>query len=314
MKVISLADRVILPHLPKGCAVALGNFDGFHYGHRRIVSTAVAKAAEAGTKCAVWTFSELAKAGGTRTPFIATGEEKLDLLASSGADFAVFEDFSAVRDMSADDFIERILLGSLSCSFVVCGFNFRFGRGAAGTPEILKSKLAEHGVETLVLDPVSVNLGGKKVVVSSTAIRSFVADGDMESAAVMLGRPFFIGGIVVNGKHLGRTIGVPTVNQNFTDGQLIPKCGVYASSVSIDSVMYRAVTNVGRRPTVDGSSVNAETHIFSYDGDLYGRRLRVYLYKFLRGEEKYSSVDELSAAIRADSENADRYFNETGIL
>ena len=130
----------------------------------------------------------------------------------------------------------------------------------------------------------------------------------------MLGRPFFIGGIVVNGKHLGRTIGVPTVNQNFTDGQLIPKCGVYASSVSIDSVMYRAVTNVGRRPTVDGSSVNAETHIFSYDGDLYGRRLRVYLYKFLRGEEKYSSVDELSAAIRADSENADRYFNETGIL
>ena len=314
MTVISLADRVVIPRLPEGCAVALGNFDGFHYGHRHIVSTAVAKAAESGTKCAVWTFTELAKTGGVKIPFITSREEKLDLLASSGADYAVLEDFSAVRDMSADDFINRILLGSLSCSFVVCGFNFRFGRGAEGDTGMLKTKLAAHGVETFVLDPVAVTLGGEKVVVSSTAIRAFIAEGDMESAAVMLGRPFFIGGMVVDGKHLGRTIGMPTVNQNFPDGHIIPKCGVYASRVSIDSVMYRAVTNIGSRPTVGGDFINAETHIFSYDGDLYGRNLRVYLCKFLRGEKKFSSVSELADAIRADARNADLFFSETGII
>lgn len=311
MTVYSLPDLNTVASLPAGCVVALGNFDGFHLGHRAIVSEAVALAANLGQKAAVWTFSNLAKTGAAeKTPQLTSMEDKLSLLRDSGADFVVFEEFDAVRSLSPADFANGYLLTELGCSGAVCGFNFRFGARAEGDSDFLAAALSKGGALLRVVDPVRVSIAGEDVLVSSTSIRKFVADGDMEKAEAMLGRPFFIGGTVVDGFRLGRTIGIPTVNQNFPAGHVIPKGGIYASKVTIDGVLYYGVTNIGRRPTVSNTdAVNSETHIFSYDGDLYGRNLQVYICKRLRDEQKFPSLEELVAAIRCDIVKAKEFFS-----
>lgn len=307
MSIISLGDLGEASSLPEGAVLALGNFDGFHLGHRAIVSAAVGIAARTGKACAIWTFSSLAKS--SPVPCLTSQGEKLALFASSGADFAVFEDFASVRDMSCDDFVTDILIGKLRCSAVVCGFNFRFGKAASGDSALLEELMARRGRAAHVVEPVKLELHGEARLVSSTAIRQYLAEGDAESAAAMLGHPFTVSAAVLSGKQLGRVIGYPTVNQRFDGGRIVPKHGIYASKVVIDGEVYYGVTNVGIRPTVEsGAAVNAETHIFGYSGDLYGRTLSVMLMKYLRCEEKFSSVDELRRAIGGDIEASRRYF------
>ncbi len=312
MTIYKLPEGRETSSLPRGCIFALGNFDGFHMGHRQIVSTATAMAAEAGSPSAVWTFAYPARAG-EQVPAITAPEDKLALLAESGADYAIFEDFAAIRDMDAEEFARGYLTGRLGAAGAVCGFNFRFGRGALGDPKLLAQLLTDAGASCRIIGAVSADVSGTATVVSSTAIRACVADGDMSGAAALLGRPFSVTGTVVDGKRLGRTIGVPTINQNFATGCLIPKSGIYASTVTIGKTKYYAVTNIGLRPTMeDGGAVNAETHIMGYEGDLYGRSLKVELHHRIRGEARFPSVGALAEAIRGDIQAAKRYFGLHG--
>ena len=292
--------------LPDGpIALALGNFDGVHEGHRRLLCAArEAARAIPGCLCGAWTFTSLAKAGAD-TPALTTTEEKLRQFAEAGLDFAILVDFSAVRNLSPEQFVREHLIAALHCAAVVCGFNFRFGYRGAGTSSDLSRLLAEANVPLTVIDPVT----HEDTPVSSTRIRAAVEAGDMEEAAALLGRPFSVYFPVRHGKQLGRTIGLPTINQYFAAGHIVPRHGIYACICTVGDTRHMGVANVGVRPSVvsDGH-VNCETHIMDFDGVLYGESIRVEFLTRLRDEMRFDSIDALRQAIEADIRNARAYF------
>ena len=304
MVIYKLPQCHIVEALPKNCALALGNFDGVHKGHQKLFEFA----GEGGCKNVAWTFTSLAKPGVT-VPFLTDMKAKLELFSIYGLDYAVFEDFEAVRSMEYGEFATKYLIDNFAPKRVVCGFNFRFGRGGAGDAEKLRSLLAPLGVEVGIIQPVLYH--GKTV--SSSAIRAAVELGDMEEASMLLGHHFSVNTPVVEGKHLGRTWGFPTINQEFSEGCIVPRRGIYATTAYIDGEKYISVSNVGVRPTVDkeGSRVNCETHIIGYEGELYGREIKVDFHLYLRDEMRFSSAEELTAQIKNDIESAKAFFDDS---
>lgn len=303
MTVVALPDRPL--------SIALGNFDGVHIGHRRLLESA-RQAAAALPRCAsaAWSFTALAKDNAS-VAALTTSEEKLRQFADAGLDYAILEEFENIRNRTAEEFTKEYLLGTLSAAAVVCGFNFRFGRGGAGDAELLSRILARHGIPLTVVEPV---LSGNSVV-SSTRIRAAVAEGDMESAAVLLGRPFSLCFPVLYGQQLGRTIGLPTINQNFPVGHIIPRRGIYACICTVDGSRFAGVANVGVRPSVPGDGhVNCETHILGYSGNLYGKSIRVEFCTRLRDERKFDSLQALQSAIEADIRRTRDYFADKPFL
>lgn len=213
---------------------------------------------------------------------------------------AVEDDFAAVRDLSPQDFFEQVLLARLHAGAVLCGAGHRFGKNAAGDAAVLRALCDRAGVSCTVLP----SLKAEGRVVSSSWIRQCIMAGDMERAARLLGRPFCVTGEVLHGKQLGRKLGAPTVNQALPAGRVSPRYGVYAAFVRVDGVRYAGAANVGLRPTVSGESVNVETHIVDFEGDLYGRVVTVELLRHLRDECRFSSVEELRAQVLRDVERA----------
>lgn len=304
-------ERAVSPLSPesgRGFAVALGSFDGIHAGHVALITRAVSAARERGLCSAVWTFrddaSQLPGKRGTRV--ITTLKEKLGLIASLGVDYALLEDFSRVRDYSPDYFVNQLLRVDCNTKLAVCGFNFRFGKGGLGDCDTLCELM---GSENCIVVPPVYRAGH---LVSSSAIRLLISAGEMEQAAELLTRPFFIDFPVVHGKQLGRTIGIPTINQEFPEGHVIPKNGIYACTVEIADDIFLGVANVGVRPTVDHdyAHINCETHIINYNGWLYGKNIKVSFYKRIRDEIKFPSVDELRAQIKRDIASAIDYFSK----
>ncbi len=285
---------------------ALGIFDGVHLGHARLLSRVAEERDRLRSNgipaaAVVWSLFETTKCVSAITDL----DEKLDLFASLGIDYAVIEHFDDVKGTSPENFVSGTLIDKLKCRCAVCGFNFRFGAGGAGDADTLTRLLKSHGAETAVLPPVIY----KDDVVSSSRIRLLIENGETEEASDLLGRPFSINFPVVRGKQLGRTIGIPTINQNFPDRHIVPLRGIYSSSVEIDGKIFMGVTNVGSRPTFEsGSSVNSETHIIDYDGFLYGKNIKVSFYKRLRDEMRFSSSGELCAQVARDIESTREYF------
>jgi len=231
-------------------------------------------------------------------PHLSTLEDKLLLFKTLGIRFAFIEDFEAIGEISPDAFAKDILQGACRCRHAVCGFNFRFARDAVGTPDVLSSLLSSYG-RTLHIQPAVIANG---LPISATRIRSLLAAGDTVTAAAFLGRPYSFCLPVVHGKELGRTIGVPTINQNPTADMQIPSAGTYASTVTVDSVAYPAVTNIGIRPSIVGDNhvPNAETHIIGYRGWLYDKPVTVSFRQRLRDEIHFPSLDALREQIASD--------------
>ncbi len=304
MTIYKLPEMTVVEKADRPFAVALGNFDGVHIGHSRLLSMVCEITADRGDcASAVWTFVSLPKGGASvLTPL----REKLSAFAKAGVEYAVLAEFDSVRDLSPEDFVRDVLLDKLSAVAVVCGFNFRFGKGAAGTAERLSQLLSPAGVSVTVVEPVTV--GGEPV--SSTRIRRAVSLGEMEEAETLLGRPFFVTLPVVHGQALGRTWGIPTVNQTVPPFLAVPAFGVYASVVLLDGRAFAAVTNIGVRPTVSNEgTVYMETHLLDFDGDLYGEEITVSLSCRLRGEERFPDVESLKHQIALDIEAARAYFS-----
>ena len=284
--------------------LALGNFDGVHLAHKALIAKAADVAKKISARGGIFCFEKppcdfLSPEPPKR---ICTLEQKLELAGKCGAKAAVLGNFPALRDLSPQDFIE-LLKAEANCIAVVCGYNFRFGRGGKGSYIELQKAFGDMAVlvEKMTLE-------GDEI--SSTRIRGLLLEGDVEKANRLLGHPYSVTGKVVRGKQLGRTLGLPTVNQFFSEELLIPKNGIYASSCKIDGVTSRAVSNVGLRPTVEDSDrINCETHIIGYSGDLYGRELRVEFFSRLRPERRFGSVEELQAAINGDVANSNEYFD-----
>lgn len=283
----------------EACAVALGNFDGLHLGHRRVLSLALAGAGR-GLLPAVLTFDARPADG-----LIFSQERKARILGRLGFRRLYLLHFETVRGMGAEEFVGAALAGACRAKLACCGFNFTFGRGGAAGCEDLSRMCAARGIGTAVAPAVIA--GGRPV--SSTRIRGLIAEGRVEEAARLLPCPFGYESAVLPGRRLGRRLGTPTLNQTLPAGFVRPKFGVYVSAVYFGGGAYAGVTNVGVRPTVGGKEALAETWMPRYSGgDLYGETVRVDLLRFLRPEARFAGLPELRGAILRDGEEAAAYF------
>lgn len=293
------------------CVLALGCFDGVHIAHRELIEKAKElKEALGAAFVGAWSFegdpSDVLF--GRPTPFILSPEKKVNTLLECGLDFVILGDFRHFMNVSPVDFVNIHLKKELFCRGAVCGFNYTFGKGGAGHADDLETFFGKENVMTVP----QISVGG--VTVSSTAIRGFIASGDMESAARFLGKPFSLVSEIEHGKMLGRELGFPTANQCFPCGGVIPHHGIYATRCTTeDGATYIGVSNVGVRPTIDDSidshTVNCETFLLDFDRDIYGEVLKVEFFKLLREEKRFASLDELKNTISNDVKNAAAYFD-----
>lgn len=287
-------------------SVALGNFDGVHTGHAELIREAAKYARENGIRSAVWTFSDESAVLPNKPDVrcITSTKEKLELIAKLGVDFVILENFEDVRNLTPGQFVSDYLKNRLGAVCAVCGFNFRFGAGGVGDAKALESLM--YPKHCIVVPPIHID----GITVSSTEIRRIIESGDMELAEKFLGHSFSFTAPVVDGKHLGRTIGIPTINQNFPIGHIIPGGGIYICRVKAEGKSYPGIANIGTRPTIkdDDHTINCETHIIGYSGTLYGEPVKVSFLKRLRDEMKFADVDALGAQIRQDINDTLAYF------
>ena len=280
-------------------AVALGAFDGVHLGHRAILGTAVAQARREGLVALACTFDPhpLEVLQPERSPVpITTLEERLELIAGTGIDTTVVVVFTrAVAAVEPEDFVRRVLVGTLKARDIVVGFNHRFGRGARGDATLLERLGRELGFRAHTVPPTTVD----GVPVSSSEIRSALLRGDLTKAARLLGRAYAVQGEVVRGAGRGRTLGFPTANVKTARPLLLPP-GVYACQVDVEDTRYQAVINVGVRPTFGETELAVEAHLLDFSGDLYGRRIRLTFLRRLRDERKFPNVEALRNQIALD--------------
>lgn len=286
-------------------AVALGGFDGLHIGHMDVLRQAL----DCGCVPAVLTLEGLL--GGVKpAKRLLTPAQQEALLQEMGFRRLYRVEFQAVRSMSPETFVRTILHEGLQARVVCCGYNYHFGHKGAGDSALLQKLCARYGIEVRVAPP-RVADGAD---VSSSRIRGLIEAGCMEAAAALLGRPFTVAFPVVHGRALGRTIGLPTINQPIPAGFVLPRFGVYASAAVIGGRRYHAVTNVGVKPTVGSDGPLAETCIFGFSGDLYGQAVPVELRAFLRPEQKFPSVELLRQQIVRDGEEAEKILSKQGIM
>ncbi len=288
-----------------GAAVAIGNFDGVHAGHRALIARACELGASHGVRSAALTFdphpSELLSPH-TAPAKLTSLERRLELMADAGLDAVVVEPFT--RDLAAlapDAFIDRVVIGSLQARAIIVGYDFNYGAGRAGSPEALRAHGDRAGIEVAIVDPVEV--AGE--VASSTKVRAYLKAGDLAGAERLLGRRWDVDGIVVHGAKRGRAIGVPTANIAPTsDLPVVP--GIYAVTLAVEGgPPLPAVASLGTNPTfVEGGRLVLEVHVLDWDGDLYDRCVRTTFVAWLRPEQKFDSVDALIAQIRRDIADA----------
>ena len=304
MRVHRHYDR--LPASDRGSVVAIGNFDGVHLGHQAVIGEARAIAARTGAPSAVLSFEPHPRSffRPDDPPFRLTPLRlKAHAIEALGVDLLFLVRFDAAfAAFPAERFVAEVLgKQGLAARHVVTGYDFVFGKGRAGNAVLLERLAREHGYAYTAVSPVAADSGE---IYSSTQIRAYLQAGKPQQAARLLGRPWEIEGRVETGHQRGRTIGFPTANVRLTD-VLQPAHGVYAVRAGIDqgadTQWFDGVANFGSRPTVDGKNVWLEIHLFDFDGDLYGRHLRVACVDFLRAEMKFPSFDALKEQIAKDS-------------
>lgn len=278
-------------------AVALGNFDGMHVGHMAVLEAAKSFESEGLLPVAVLFDEHSLKAITGKAPaMLMTVTERNRIINENGLGIETLV-FNEIRDLSPSDFVEKILVGRLGAAAVCCGYNYRFGKGASGTAQTMSEICGRLGLKCRVSGEVDVD----RCAVSSTKIRGFIENGEIEKANKMLGRPFGFSSRVIDGDKRGRVLGFPTINQIIPEELAMPRFGVYQSVVTVNGEKFKGVTNVGRRPTVGTEKILSETHILDFDRDIYGENVDVRLIKFIRPEKKFSSFDELARQIKSDA-------------
>lgn len=288
------------------CVLALGCFDGVHLGHAQVLQTAKSIAIEKKLPLAVLSFDSPPRNvfSDVKTPLIISNEEKSAIFERLGVDYDVsITPDAAFLSMDAKAFVDFMICKRFSARHVVCGFNYTFGAGREGDVELLKKLCADHGVGVTAVEEYKQD----GICVSSSLIRRAITDGDTKAIKNMLGRYYSITADVVNGQHLARKLGFPTVNMIPKDDVMLIKNGVYVTRVNVGGEQKYGITNVGVRPTVNGDLLCAETHIFDYSGDLYGERLTVEFVHFLRAETKFEGVEALAEQVENDIQRAKEY-------
>ena len=288
-----------LKKFPQKTCVALGYFDGIHMGHKRIIETMVGMAQKKGLTPIVFTFSQSPREALTKRPMkkISGTDDKKLILSSLGVEKMYMINFSSIMKLSANEFINQILINTLNAADLFCGFNYHFGAGKSGDCNYLKQKLKLAGVNVYINE--AVNYKGE--IVSSTGIKKLISEGNVEKANFMLTRNFSFKSKVIEGKKLGRQLGFPTINQEFPETLVLPKFGVYKTAVKVKGAKFSSITNIGVNPTISiRETPIVETFILDYDdNNLYGEIIEVEFLKFLRVEKKFNSLVDLKNDINS---------------
>ena len=283
-----------------GAAVAIGNFDGVHVGHRALIERTRSLAAARGLRAVALTFDPhpaAVLAPQALPPRVCSLARRLELLAAAGLDATVVEPFTReLASCAADAFVDDIVLGALGARAIVVGYDFTYGQGRAGRADELRAHGERAGALVEIVPPVEV--GGE--IASSTKIRAYLRAGDLAGAGRLLGRRWDVDGTVVHGAKRGRTIGVPTANIA-PESDLAIAPGIYAVTLGVGGAELPAVASLGTNPTfVEGGGLVLEVHALDWDGDLYDRRVRTTFAARIRDEQKFDSIDALVAQIRRD--------------
>lgn len=276
----------------KNSSVSLGKFDGIHKGHRCLLKKIKEKK---GLVSTVFTFE------GGNAPKIYTQDEKNIILESLGVEREILFPFNEkTKLMSPADFIEEILVKRMDAKFICVGEDFRFGRDRSGDVHTLQKYQDRFGYELCIVKKLTyVN-----EIISSTKIREYLKEGNIELANIFLDEEYFIRGKVLSGEEIGRKISSPTANILTENDKILPRFGVYASLIQIDKNRYFGVSNVGVKPTIGTFPAGIETNIFDFHENIYGKEIQVHLCKFLREEQKFSTIEALKEQIVADKNKA----------
>ena len=312
MQVIHYPDdpRPVRWHQP---VLALGNFDGMHRGHLKIIERVRRGAEERGATAVAMTFdphpSKIVRPD-KAPPLLMTHQQKLEALARGGMHGVAIVRFTPeLAQWDPETFVRSVLVEWLHVAEVWVGANFLFGHDRSGNFSLLRSLGARYGFRAEKIDPVRY----KDFVVSSTRVRRLIAEGRVDESGALLGHYYALDGTVVQGQKRGRELGFPTANL-CAENELVPPAGVYATTANIDGIAYPSITNIGTRPTFEsGEETIIETHVLDFEKDLYGARVRLGFVQRLRDEKKFDGIDALKAQIHADRARAKDLFDRMGL-
>ncbi len=304
MKIITGFEN--LPSLSQETVIAIGNFDGVHLGHKKILEILVKKADELGLLSMVLSFSPHPEniLGEKGIKMIQTLDQRLEAIEKFGIQLALIIPFDKkISSLSGEEFIQKIVIHLLRARVLIVGENFRFGKNRKGDVHLLRRMASQYALQVYSLPSIS----KEGMAVSSSLIRQFLQEGRIEKANILLDKAYEIEGKVIKGKSIGKHIGFPTANIQ-THNEILPP-GVFITYVVMDSTALPSLTNIGHRPTFGPQEKNIESYIIDFDKDLYGRKIRIQFIKKLREEIKFESPAALSHQIKKDISAAKNYFN-----
>jgi riboflavin kinase / FMN adenylyltransferase len=294
-------------------AVTIGNFDGVHLGHREIFRRVRELARAAGGVSVVVTFVPhplQVLSPGTGVKLITSPREKESLIEASGIDYLLEIPFDAAfAALSAQEFVEKVLVGVLGMEQLVIGYDYAFGRGREGNVTLLRQLGERFGYAVELLPAVA----NGATVYSSTKVRQMVSEGDVKGVVSILGRHYCLTGSVVHGEHRGRGLGFPTANLD-TQEELLPAAGVYAVKVRVGAAFFDGACNIGTNPTFQNDRLSLEVFLLDFEGDLYGEEVSLYFLDRLRGEQRFPDLETLKAAIAADVERCRNILKDAVII
>lgn len=303
MKIIRSLES-IQNEFRNGSSLTLGNFDGIHVGHQTLLLRTVEKAKELGIPSVVVTYYPNPSVVLGKKPnfkYLSSEKEKEELIRGFGIDYLIVLEFTLeLSKMSAEDFLENIMIKTLHAKHIVIGYNHFFGAERRGDFELLNSNKTKHGYTVELREAVL----KKDSKISSSLIRGFLDKGEMEEAKILLGRNYHITGIVVEGAKRGRTIGFPTANLKVPSDKLLPSVGVYACFAKFDGKDHKGMVNIGYNPTFDGLGLHVEVNIFDFDENLYGKEIELEMVKKIREEQKFDGIETLKAQLSIDKETS----------
>lgn len=282
--------------------IVLGNFDGIHLGHKKLILSMINDSKNSNLVPAVLLFSKHPKEviSGKSPELLTSLEDKEDMLKKMGVKIVYQADFTEeFKDLSPEEFVKQILIDQLNVDSIFVGFDYRFGHKALGDATLLKKIGEKYNLRVTIIDPVY----DKKRVLSSTEIRNHIRSGNIKLANEMLGRSYKIKGRVVHGNKIGNKLGFPTANIELISNYPVPKIGVYKTNTFIDGVRYLSLTNIGTNPTIGGGTIKIETYILDFNKLIYGKILEIDFIEYLRGELRFPNLNQLKLQMQADLES-----------
>lgn len=295
--------------LSRDTVITIGNFDGVHLGHQRILQFLANKAEELDLASLVLTFSPHPEKilGGARIKMLQTLDQRLEEIEKFSIQTVLVVSFDEnFSSLSSQEFIQKILVNILRAKVVIVGENFQFGKNREGDISLLNHLASRYNFQVFSIPSVT----KENMVVSSSMIRSLLQEGKIEKTNLLLGRSYEIDGKVIKGKSIGKSLGFPTANIQ-TENEIVPS-GVFITSVGINAKTFPSLTNIGICPTFSQQEANIESYIINFDQDLYGEKIKINFFKKIRDEMKFATPEELSSQIKKDLEAAKAYFKGTG--